>query len=517
MRTHAIFILLIFVLIIFQTTNAQEKWTPKILGPNNKVYLPDYSYAGYKWSEEEIPNLKSTVSILKYGAKPNDEIDDTEAIIKAIKSESSKKGVKVISFPKGKFIISEIIYITQSNLVLQGAGNGKGGTILYVPRPLSKMKLTEKFKARKDYMIKNNKKVHGKYFSIFSWSGGVITIKKPATTMKPKFIKAIKGQRGQHSITFTKTSDFKEGDSLLIRWVSSKNKEMIQHVFGKGKIKIGEKVIKGVKAKQMITVTKVFKNIIETKEPLIHDIKEDWEVTLNKKIFLEHVGIENFHIQFKEKKYKGHHLEDGFNAIHANDLQHSWLRNITISHADSGLLVGNCKNISIDGLITKGRKGHYSAKIGGSSYVLVTNFSFQAYAIHNPSFNTYCTGSVYTNGKVKEGRLDQHNGCNQYNLMDNMRVDIGDYLFHHGGANYHSPTSGLFNTFWNIQIKKMNRNAPIKCHDAPGARLIGIYCKTKKIKLDYKPKPYLEGLNKSGINIPSLFEYQLKRRKEKIK
>jgi monomeric isocitrate dehydrogenase len=64
--------------------SAKEKGTEAI--------LPDFSYAGYKYSEEAIPfiNHYKVFDITEFGAAPNDQKSDKAALIKAIGAAKKK-------------------------------------------------------------------------------------------------------------------------------------------------------------------------------------------------------------------------------------------------------------------------------------------------------------------------------------------------------------------------------------------------------------------------------------------
>ncbi len=63
-----------------------KNWWPEILSERDSVdvYLPDFSYAGYHWGEKQLPELKPTMHVSDFGAIPDDEKDDTEALEKGV-------------------------------------------------------------------------------------------------------------------------------------------------------------------------------------------------------------------------------------------------------------------------------------------------------------------------------------------------------------------------------------------------------------------------------------------------
>lgn len=101
-------------------------------------------------------------------------------------------------------------------------------------------------------------------------------------------------------------------------------------------------------------------------------------------------------------------------------------------------------------------------------------------------------------------------------LKVEYKQPIKGQFFRHGGSRDLRPTSAAFNTFWNIQItyKTMPIKTPFflgRIKDGPYARLIGIIANIP-IQFTYGPYPYIEGTNQKEISIPSLYEYQLKKR-----
>tara|TARA_R110002012_G_scaffold151981_2_gene311939 strand:+ start:30664 stop:31146 length:483 start_codon:yes stop_codon:yes gene_type:complete len=129
---------LIFILIIFPNITLADS-TPEISKDGSTVYMPDFSYAGYHFGEKEIVTEADTtyINITDFGAFPNDNKDDTKAILSALNFAHSVKGHVTVYFPKGRFIIKDILRISRSNITISGKGMGTQGTQLYFPMPLS--------------------------------------------------------------------------------------------------------------------------------------------------------------------------------------------------------------------------------------------------------------------------------------------------------------------------------------------------------------------------------------------
>ena len=100
--------------------------------------LPDFSYAGYNYSETPIPDTSSwpIFDVTNYGAVVNDGNYD-DAAIQATINAAQAAGSGIVSFPAGRLMLSpnttvgENIFVTGSNILLRGSGSGEDGTILF--------------------------------------------------------------------------------------------------------------------------------------------------------------------------------------------------------------------------------------------------------------------------------------------------------------------------------------------------------------------------------------------------
>lgn len=501
---------------------AAGQWMPQILSEHaaisssdsdaNRPYLPDFSYAGYRWGEEPLPTAGGEViDVTRYGAVPDDGRDDTEAVLQALEAAHATDGPVVVRFPEGRLILRQILTIERSNLVLQGAGGKPSGTELYFPEPMKEMDLPGR------YQLPVGANGHSPY----SWSGGVIWTKKPEAPEEQFITDVISGERGQHHFTVEEApADLEPGDIVRISWYNrgGNNSSLLKHVYGTTGVPFGRRLYEDPDRSivtQEVTVVKVEGTEVTIKEPLLHNLREIWTPTLHGISFLEEVGIEHLRISFPDKRYAGHHEEEGYNGLFLTDLMHSWVRDVTVVNADSGLLSNTCKNVTITDISVLGRGGHYTIHLGPVYGVLVKDFNLKAPALHNPSFNTHSRYSVYTEGSVYAPRFDQHNGVNHQNLFDNIFIThfrTPGRFFANGGSGYWKPTAGAFNTFWNVRIMDPDGETELgEVQAAPHARLIGLHGE-RPVSFDYGPEAYIEGENRPGIGAPSLYEYQRKQR-----
>lgn len=112
--------------------------TSAIWGDNgdswDTVVLTDFSDVGYKNGDEVIPDWEVSVTVTDFGATPDDDGDDTDAFILAIRACEPNKAVFV---PKGKYIVTRQIRIDRDYFVLRGEDMYE--TILYFPKNLGEI------------------------------------------------------------------------------------------------------------------------------------------------------------------------------------------------------------------------------------------------------------------------------------------------------------------------------------------------------------------------------------------
>lgn len=544
---------IVHLLLIFITFSAISQGIPKIIDDKTIQeihYLPDFSYAGYQNGEVKIPtDFQKIVFATDFGVVANDGLDDSMALIKALEVTNNMDGTIVLQLPAGKLILSDILYIERSNFVLRGAGVGKGGTEIYCPRPMMYLEDPEVLKELREYLIRFDKRQREKEnnidlpFSQYAWSGGMIWTQVPGERVKSYMgiydrqknvlAKVSKGKRGEFVFYASNINKLKIGDVVQLE-LFNKNGEkgkIINDLYKSTDVKVGSHHWKFPTlpiVRQQVEIEKIVGNKITIKTPLTVEIAPEYQAQLIEWKHLKEVGIEHLKITFPDAPRVAHHVEPGFNGIFLTRLFNSWVTDVEITNADSGILTEEIANISIRDIVTNGSNlAHYTVAMAGVHNVLVHNLKVYNEAVHPLSFNTFSTKNVYQNCEVfTKPVLDQHSGVNHQNLFDNITVHLsanekGSYpLFAGGGAGYWKPSHGAFSTFWNINVQvenKHNSNMKILLNgmsDGPFANIIGVHG-NKEFELLYEPKSYIEFLNSSIDQIPSLYNYQLQKRLNK--
>jgi unsaturated chondroitin disaccharide hydrolase len=527
------------------TTNGTA-WTPLILtdpAVRAQYYLPDFSYAGYHWGEVPLPRHAATLQVTNFGAVPDDGQDDTAALKRAFAAAHAAPGPVVLKFPKGRFILTDILRIERSDFVLQGSGTGRDGTVIYMPKPLSSLPLPPEQVELDEYLKVNDKRQVEKergidhLFSHYAWSGGFIWVNVPGGRAKrylPKYDRpepllatATRGRRGEFSLDVADATKLRAGQLVRLNWFNreGENSSLIRHLYDNQPVKVGSRHWESPDTPlitQEATIVGIKGNTVILKQPLLHDLRPEWTPTVTGWTHLSEVGIEDIRFEFAYDEYYAHHLEKGFNAIYLANLAHSWVRNVELINADSGILTDGVANVTIEDVRVAGRKCHYGVHCGDVYGLLARNLQVTAEVLHSLSFNTGSRASVYTHCTVTRApALDQHSGANHQNLFDDVTIyeDNPERTFiYPGGDGYWAPTHGAFSTFWNIQVNflfpRPAAQTAIKIQgilNGASSRVVGLTA-NYPIELKWEFGPYIEGVNRTGLAVPSLYEYQLSRR-----
>lgn len=513
-------------------------------------YLPDFSFAGYANGSRDIPASTGTVvSVEAFGAVADDGKDDSKAVLAAIAHANTVSGPVIVRFAAGQYRITEVLKIERSNIVLQGSGSGVGGTTLHFPRPLELADKSTSLDELRKYLVQLDKRQKepdqnlDEYFSEYSWSGGFIWIQKPGTRTAsylaeydPEIVTVAdiqSGTRGDNELNVSNVDAVKAGDIVQIQWLNRAGPDggIIKSLYGSAYESAGShhwSFPERPLVRQTSRIRSVEGNVITLADPLLHDINNTVPAQLADWVGLEHVGIEELHIDFPDALWFGHHMERGYNGVYFTSAFDSWARNIRITNADSGILSYNSANLTYRDIITDGsRRAHYAVHMGNVHNVLAENITILNPVLHSLTFNTQSTKCVYKGAQVfTTPTIDQHAGANHQNLFDNVTLhmpavasDKGPFatVFDGSGAPYWQPGHGGFNTTWNMRVLITGGAHPDEVvtvrglDEGPMGRIVGLHG-NREFTLDYRPEPYVERLNSALTEAASLYDYQLKKR-----
>ncbi|HEY1533268.1 MAG TPA: glycosyl hydrolase family 28-related protein, partial [Polyangiaceae bacterium] len=218
-------------------------WLPQILS-RGEPYLPDFSFAGYHFGERALPTLTPTLEVTDFGAVPDDALDDTAAIKRALAAAAASAGPVVLHFAKGRFLLSDVIYLERSQLTVQGSGSGAGGTELFVTRPMADMPRDPVIQKIEAYIAANDKRAEGKVFSPFSWTGGVLWSRRKAEPAQLPLARVVDGTRGGHTLHLEKELALPVGSIVRLRWFNrgGDDSALLRHIYGLSEVKFGPRL-----------------------------------------------------------------------------------------------------------------------------------------------------------------------------------------------------------------------------------------------------------------------------------
>lgn len=533
---------------------AQPAKLPKILSDPATAAanpLPDFSYAGYGFGVAPIPADAGTIiDVTDHGAIPDDGLDDSKAVLRALAAANAVKGKVTLRFPKGRIQITEVLRITRSDITLDGAGNGAGGSELWFPRPLKLIDKSHDYDELREYLVREKKQqVEPEHnidylFTEYTWAGGMIFVapagSRPVSydgtkdVRDPVLANGVSGKQFARTLTVNDASKLKVGDVVQLQWfsVDGPKSQILKSLYGDTDLPIGSHhwtfPNRPVVA-QATRVAAVRGKTVTLGDPLLHDVRADQPAVVADWTHLSNVGIQNLRLQFPEAPAFGHHLEQGYNGIYMTGVFDGWVKKLTIDRADSGILTDNAASLTIADITTTGdRRAHYSVHVGAVHNVLVKDLKVENPVVHPVSINTRSTRSVFLRSVVdKEAIIDQHSGSNHQNLFDAIEMHIdpkqGKDGWHYqlwvgGGAPYWKPGHGLYNTLWNAKLvvpESVPADATVAITsglEGPGERIVGLHA-NRNITVSYDPAPYIEGTGQAVDAAPSLYEYQLARRR----
>ncbi len=527
--------------------------------------MPDFSFAGYGFGLAPIPTESGKViDVTHHGVISNDGKDDAKAILKALAAADLVRGLVTIRFPKGRIQIGEIIPVERSDIILDGAGEKDGGTEFYFPRPLKIVDTSDRENELRDYLKREEKfqvepdQNISFLFSEYSWSGGFILIgpkKSRAASYLAEYDKqdtvltqAVSGRQFDRQLIVANISRLRVGQIIQLQWSANagENSSILKSLYGdisgwnekqtdpKMKLNIGLRHWESAKRPTVAQSTRIIAikgNTVTLGDPLLHAVSAVQPALLAAWKHLSNVGIQNIRFTFPYSPWFGHHLEQGYNAIYMTGIFDGWARNLVIENADSGILTDNAASLTIANITTTGNhKAHYSVHIGAVHNVLVRDLRIENPVIHPLSVNTRSTRSVYQRATVlRDGIIDQHSGSNHQNLFDQIvmnvkpkkRDDVWSYaLWVGGGAPYWKPGHGRMNTHWNIRLNfdaDAAKGTTVRVTsglEGPGAWIVGLHG-NRSLEVDYKPDAYVEGTNAAIAAAPSLYDYQLAKRRKR--
>lgn len=435
--------ILFFILLIWNTFNAQNSniWENYVTAKqqNLEPILPDFSYAGYKYSETAIPTVNYKVfNVLDFGAIPNDNLSDKPALLKTI-AAAQTNGEGIIFFPKGTYYINTTkeelnsIIINTSKIVFRGEKLKENQSTLFF---------------KKDIPPTDSNKLWSCPYAI-------------KTTVKEKDVFLTKvisfAKRETFNIQVENTHQLKKGDWIILKMVNN-NPELIKEDLGG--IKIDSKwtsiINKGVQVNERHQIKKIVNNTITFYDPIHYTInpKHNWK--LYRFAHLHSIGFENLNFKGNWTKKFVHHGsaqdDGGWSILQISKVVNSWVKNCHFINVNNAISFSQSAASTALNITIRGNKGHSAVHAaGGSTGILLAKINDLAGMHHTTGVAGGSTTAtvIWKCKHTSDTSFEIHASQPRCTLFDT--VEGGFFAGRAGGAVQNLPNHGKYLVLWNYK------------------------------------------------------------------
>jgi len=427
--------------------------------------IANYANAGYNYGRSRIPEVHELglkyFNVTDYGAVPDDEVSDHDAIKSAIAAATANDG-GVVFFPPGEFLVNEMpgastsqkIYIRESNIILKGSGSGEGGTTLFMREHLLPTDLSKPWSTP----------------SLFTFEGNTSRGQFCGSTTEST-------RMGSYHLTLTTTSKLKVGDFIEFSHHKTDSDWVNQFLEGK-QVRSDWTMIMddGVLMREYNRVVAINGNTLELAAPIMGDYSPGISVFL--KYFVNHVGIEDFQFKGNFHERFDHHggdwnsatmtdkygtealyaayMDGGWGGFTFNGVANSWCRRVRFTDTNTCVGFRFCSSTSILESTVDGNAGHSTFSFSYGSHNIVGNCQDvtplgHLSGHHGPNMsNEECGSTNWRYSTLTAGALDFHASHPRANLIDAYT----GWGFNSSGGNYANLPNSLDEvTFWNLTIE----------------------------------------------------------------
>ncbi len=444
--------------------------------------LMDWSYAGYRAGEQPLPTPASTISVTTFGATADDQSDDSQAFLDAL---ASAKTGDVVSIPAGRFIIAEPLTLA-SGVILRGAG--PDATILEIS-----VSLTDLF---------GNPGLTGGGQSSYSFGGAFIKASGSDGGSVLADVTA-PAARGTRQLALSSTDGIAVGD-----WIQIEQTDVGGELMRRLHADLMEGGSDNVGDKGMDFYTRVSKldaGGIEIERALPLDVELEWSPVIKSvKPGVSEIGVEELAVEFPETTYPGHFDELGYNAVHFNNVQDSWVKNVRVVNADYGINITSSHFVTVQGVVietTNERSGHHALNNGHGGDNLFVDFDLRVKFVHDITNEWYATGIVVTRGRGDDLAMDHHRAAPYSTLWTEIDAGAGTRPFQSGGSSNRGPHTAAYDTLWNVTAAKDMQLPP----DDFGPRMNFVGFRTAETSVSSPYEWWLESIESDDLDPPNLW------------
>lgn len=336
--------------------------------------LPDFSYAGYRWGEEAVPDVAyREFKVCDYGAVPDDGISDRKAFENAIKDAcaNSPQGA-VVYVPAGRYELHAVsdpntpLIIDGDNIVLRGAGRDL--TVIAMSAPGQVLDATlwntpelisfRYVRSRTDEQLR------------------LAAITSPATA-------------GSHDIELTSVSGLSVGQRVLVKLDGDTRREAVAAEVAPYDVdsEFEELVSDGVRVAEYHSIRRISGHRVTLCEPLGHDIDPEGGWTLHAVLDRNGCGVEDICFEGSFSDDFVHHKDalhdSGWRMLTFLRQAHGWVRRCSFVNVSEALSVMQSCNITVDDCIIEGNAGHSAIRSQASTNVLISRVEDRSGQYHS--------------------------------------------------------------------------------------------------------------------------------------
>ena len=374
--------------------------------------LPDFSYAGYHYFEEPIPEATHPVfDVTRYGAIPDDDHSDQGAIVSAI-AAAEAGGRGIVFFPPGEFLVNTDadkndagaftpIYVRGSGIILRGSGSRQGGTVI---RQVNHMPPTGNNLYSSPYMFDfRPRDAPSQILATITGSASRETFWLAVSDTSRMRV----GQRVRLHMKSPAAVD----EFLIPRLPEDLNPRLRTE---------------GIDLREEHSIAEVQGNRIRLNEPLHINVNPEYDWKVRSFPHLEEVGVEDisFHGSFQEKfvHHKNAIHDGGWSLIKLNRCVNSWIRRTSFVNTSRALDITASAAVSVYHVTIAGNRAHYAIKSQGSYGVWVALSEDLAGQLHGVGMSHGATGTVFWHVDMHPRQsLDIHKTIPSYaNLYDQV-------------------------------------------------------------------------------------------------
>ena len=515
-----VFLWLIQIILTTQYVFSQSTWQSSIVhfGNNGKLtYVSDanqnrvidFSYAGYKNSNEQIPLITNVITTLSPISGDNTTYINN-AIHAALAVKPNANGFRgIIKLNAGSYEIRGTILLNISGVVLRGSGSDSNGTVFLATGDIPHQR------------------------TVLLAGGGTNAHWKKLGTSQTNITNAFV-QVGSMSFDVENVSGFAVGDAIIIHHPSTQ--AWITAVGNGGVATAAPWQAGTIDIEMHKKITAINGNTIVIESPITNhlnrSLSQSFIYKVDKSTMKSLIGVENLRIDIQNWSKELLDENHAWQGLEMYDIEDSWVKNVVALHfGQSGFKTGTATRLTFDGcqalvpvaqLLGSQRDNFQIDK--WSSNILITKCyatkARHAFEVSGTSSATYivfhrCTSVDATNSS--EGHFHWSTTLLYDCFRDygnDTKVVLG--LYSRGSSGTNHGWGAAHSVAWNCDLRRAQQpNGIVICQQPPTAQnyIIGGYGQVNvgsAIRFPQYPLGYVEGFNYAAQLTPeSLFEQQL--------